>query len=108
MALAYGPVDRLYERANDGSVVLSVHVQPGAGRTGPAGRHGEALKLRVAAPAERGRANDAVAELVAVLFGLKRRQVTIVSGHAARSKRVRLDGLDEAAFRDRLDSLLIG
>ena len=51
--------------AADGGVVLAVHVQPGAGRTEVVGRHGDALKLRVAAPPTGNRANDAVVELVA-------------------------------------------
>src|SRR5688572_28864676 len=56
---------------NDVTVVLRLHVQPGAGRTSVSGIHGDALKVRVAAPPEKGRANDACRELVASLADVK-------------------------------------
>lgn len=80
----------------DGGVVLRVHVQPGARRPGLAGRHGDAVKLRVAAPAVEGRANEAVLAALAVLFGLRPAQITLVAGATSRAKRVRLDGVDPA------------
>lgn len=86
-------------RPVEGGVVLHVHVQPGARRAGLAGRHGDAVKLRVAAPAVDGRANEAVVAAVAELFGLRPAQVTLVVGHTARAKRLRLDGIDGAAVR---------
>ncbi len=54
-----------------GWVVLSVHVQPGARRSEVAGRHGDALKVRIAAPPIDGRANEAVLALVSEEFGLR-------------------------------------
>lgn len=74
-------------------VLLSVHVQPGAGTTAVSGRHGDALKVRVAAPPTGGRANDAVVALVAKEFGLAAADVAIVSGESSRTKRVRLGDL---------------
>jgi len=78
----------------EGAVVVDVHVQPRAGRTAVVGRHGHALKLRVAAPPVDGRANDAVAELLAGLAGLKASAVAQVSGEKSRVKRFRLTGAD--------------
>ena len=57
------------------------------------GRHGEAWKIRVAAPADGGRANHAVVRLVADTLGVPRASVSLVSGHAARDKVVELTGL---------------
>jgi hypothetical protein len=82
-----------YEVADD-SVVLRVHVQPRAGRTAVVGRHGDALRLRVAAPPAGGRANDAVAALLAEVAGIDRGAVTLVSGERSRVKRFRLAGVD--------------
>ena len=72
-------------------VDLSVHVQPGAKRTGFAGRHGDALKFRLAAPPVDGRANEALLAFLAEAFGVPRRQVTLLRGEKSRDKVVRID-----------------
>jgi uncharacterized protein len=82
-----------------GGVVLDVHVQPGASRSKVVGRHGEAVKVRVAAPPERGRANAALEALLAEELGTSRRDVAVVSGETARNKRVRIDNVDVDAVR---------
>ena len=81
-----------------GVVVLRVHVQPRAGRPGVVGRHGDALKIRVAAPPVDGRANAAVVELVARLAGVSRSSVAVVGGRRSRAKRVRIDGVGPATL----------
>ena len=81
---------------------LRLHVVPGATRAGVVGRHGDGWKIRVTAPPERGRANEAVVRLLAATLGLPRAAVTIVSGHGAREKTVKVDGAD----RSRVDAAL--
>jgi uncharacterized protein (TIGR00251 family) len=96
----------LYTVNDDGSVELHVHAQPGAGRTQITGRHGDALKIRVAAPPEHGRANDALATVLVDAFGVGAGQVSLVSGEKSRTKRFRLVIADVEAFADRLDELV--
>lgn len=60
------------------------------------GRHGEGWKVRVAAPAERGAANDALVGLLARVLQVAPAAVTIVSGHAARDKIVEVAGIAPA------------
>jgi uncharacterized protein (TIGR00251 family) len=72
-------------------LVLRIHVQPGAKKTEAAGRHGDALKLRLAAPPVEGKANLALIEFLADAFGVPRRQVTLLSGEKSREKRVRIE-----------------
>ena len=96
----------LYEVNDDGSVELHVHAQPGAGRTQITGRHGDALKIRVAVPPEHGRANDALASVLVEAFGLKPADVSLLSGEKSRTKRFRIVVEDVDAFADRLDELV--
>ncbi|MCK0509449.1 DUF167 domain-containing protein [Aromatoleum anaerobium] len=76
--------------AADGSLVLSLHVQPGAKKTEFTGPHGEAMKLRLAAPPVDGRANTALCVFLAEFCGVPRAAVTLVSGESSRAKRVRI------------------
>jgi uncharacterized protein len=89
-----------------GGAVLAVDVQPGARRTEVVGRFGDALKLRVAAPPTGNRANDAVVELVAREFNLKRADVSVISGASSRQKRLQLTGVDGADAARVVDRLL--
>jgi uncharacterized protein (TIGR00251 family) len=86
------------------AIVLHVHVQPRAGRTAVVGRHGDAVKLRVAAPPVDDRANTAVAELLADLFGVKAGDVELAAGATSRLKRFRLKGVDVEEIDARLDA----
>ena len=86
------------------STRVRLRVSPGARSAQVVGRHGEAWKVRVAAPPEGGRANDAVVGLLAETLSLPRNAVTLVSGHSARDKIVRLDGLDQTQIERRLQS----
>ena len=86
------------------STRLRLRVAPGAARTGVVGRHGEAWKVRVAAPAEAGRANDAVVRLLAETLALPPVSVRLVSGHGARDKIVELAGVDPGEIDRRLSS----
>jgi uncharacterized protein (TIGR00251 family) len=65
-------------------------VQPGAARSEVTGRHGDALKLRIAAAAVEGAANAALIEYLARRLNLSRREVTIVQGEKSRRKIVRV------------------
>ncbi len=72
---------------------MRVRVLPGSATAGIVGRHGEAWKLRVRAVADRGRANEAVLELLAGALALPKRDLRLVAGHGARDKVVELAGL---------------
>ena len=71
-----------------GELHLAVHVQPGAHSAGTA-LHGEdALKVRVAAPAVDGRANDALCAYLAGLLGIAPSRVRVTRGASSRRKAV--------------------
>jgi uncharacterized protein len=83
---------------------VRLRVVPGAARAGVVGRHGDAWKIRVTAPPERGRANEAVVELLSATLGVSRASVSLVSGHGGRDKIVELAGITEAELEQRLAS----
>jgi uncharacterized protein len=90
-------------------VRVTVRVKPGASRARVGGRYGEdALVVSVNAPPVDGAANEAVARVVAGALGLRPRQVSVLSGHTARTKVLALtieDGT-EAAVRERITDLM--
>ncbi len=96
-------VTDLYRTEGDDAVVLSVHVQPGAGRSAVVGRHGPSLKVRVAAAPEGGRANEATVSLLAETFGVKPSAVELVGGETSRSKQFKVSGLDLDDFRRQVE-----
>jgi uncharacterized protein len=81
---------------------LLLRVSPGAARSAVVGRHGAAWKVRVAARAEDGKANDALVRLLADTLAVPASQVRIVSGHASRDKTVALEGLEREEMERRL------
>lgn len=76
-------------RSSGDDVVLTLHVQPGAKKTEIAGQHGEALKVRLAAPPVDGKANDCLIAFLAERLGIARSRLELVSGQSSRAKRVR-------------------
>lgn len=79
-------------RRNGEVVSLTLHIQPGAKRSEIAGLHGEALKIRLAAPPVEGRANEALLKFIAELFGVPVRQVELKQGGQSRHKVVAITG----------------
>src|SRR5581483_11734807 len=84
------------------STRLRLRVSPGGGRAEIVGRHGDAWKVRVTAPPEAGKANDAVLRLVADTVAVPLSAVSIVSGHGARDKIIELSGVGPALIERRL------
>jgi uncharacterized protein (TIGR00251 family) len=84
--------------------VIAVRVQPRAARNELAGERDGRLLLRVTAPPVEGAANEAACKLLAGVLGVPARRVAVLSGHRARDKLLRIDGVDEADVRARLGS----
>jgi hypothetical protein len=83
-----------------------VKVVPGASRDAVAGWLGDALKVRVRAPPERGKANAAVERLIADALGIAVGDVEVVGGTTSPRKRVAIAGLSESEVRRRLEIAL--
>lgn len=81
-----------YRQTREG-VVLALHIQPGAKKTEYMGLHGDALKVRVAAPPVEGAANEALCAWLASLCNVPKKAITIQAGQTGRRKSVLLKGV---------------
>ena len=77
------------------SARVKVKVVPGSSRDEIVGWLGDALKIKVMAPPEKGRANEAVVEMLADRLGLSADDITVVSGHSSPSKVIAINCMDD-------------
>ena len=88
--------------AMEGGVRLLLHVQPRASRTELAGRFGDALKVRIAAPPVEGAANAELVRFLAQTLGVRASAIQILSGGTGRRKTVKVSGLAVAGAAAKL------
>lgn len=79
-------------RCKDEVITLTLHVQPGAKRSEIVGLHGDALKIKLAAPPIEGRANEALLKFLAGIFKVPSRNVELYQGGQSRHKVVAITG----------------
>lgn len=90
----------------EGRLVFSLRVSPGASRARILGEHAGALKISVSAAPEKGKANKAVVEFLAGVLGVKKSDISVVSGETSRDKRIAVRGLDAKTLSDKLSALI--
>ena len=78
---------------------LSLKVVPGSSRDEIVGWLGDSLKVKVKAPPEKGRANEAVIALLAERLRIDASSISVVSGHTSPAKIVEVDAIDDEAIR---------
>ncbi|RMH27950.1 MAG: DUF167 domain-containing protein [Planctomycetota bacterium] len=78
---------------------MRIKAVPGASRDALGGMLGDRLKVRVSAPPEGGKANKAIAALLARELGVRPTQVEIIAGHTSPEKTVRVAGCDPERVR---------
>ena len=81
---------------------ITIKAHPRAERSEVAGRLGAAWKLRLAAPPAEGKANQECVRFLAELAGVPRSRVRVVSGGAARTKIVEVEGVAQEELEARL------
>jgi uncharacterized protein (TIGR00251 family) len=91
MAEAARPMPWL--RFEDSTVTLTLHLQPGAKKTGFAGLHGDALKVKIQAPPVDGKANKALLRFLAESFAVSLQQVSLLQGDTCRRKCVEINNV---------------
>ena len=83
-----------FREEEDGALCFDVRVVPRASKSGVAGEHGGALRVRVAAPPVEGAANEELVRTLARALGVAPRAVEIVGGLSSKNKRVRVHDAD--------------
>ena len=84
------------------AAVFAVRVSPGAAKTRVLGEHDGALKVAVAAPPERGKANKALLNFLAKALGIKKSQLQLLAGETSRVKKIAVEKADTTTVRSRL------
>ncbi len=89
-------------RPTDGGCILSLRVHPGAKRNAITGTHADALKISLTTPPTDGHANAALIAFLAERLNIPRLSIELLTGHASRSKTLRLTGITAAEAEARL------
>ncbi len=84
-----------------GSILL-VRARPGARKNAVLGERNGALMVAVSDAPERGKANEAIVEVLAQALQCKRSFITLMSGETSRDKKFLIEGLSPEALRQRL------
>jgi hypothetical protein len=98
-------VEQLAIRSARGGAILPVKVVPGSSRDRIVGPLGDALKIATSAPAEKGKANAAVADLLAKVLGVAPKDVCLASSPSRARKDFHIAGLSVDQLRRRLTEI---
>lgn len=82
--------------------ILRLRVVPNARRSEVVGIYGDAIKVKVQAPAVEGKANETLRDFLAERLGISIREIEIVGGAKSRDKVVAIGGLETEEARNRL------
>lgn len=93
-----------YRLEDNGKLILSLYIQPGAKNTRFAGLHGDALKVSLSAPPIEGKANKLLIRFLADCFQVAVNQVSIKRGEHSRYKLVEIEQstIDPGLFLERV------
>lgn len=72
---------------------VALHIVPRARASAVAGPHGDAVKIRIAAPPADGAANAELVRFLAARLKVAAARVTIVGGAGGRRKTVKIEGM---------------
>ena len=72
-------------------MILKVKITPNAARNSIEGMEGDLLRVRIAAPPDKGKANDALIAFLSKEWKIPKSRIRILSGHASRIKRLEVD-----------------
>jgi len=89
-----------YIKETKNGVVLRIHVVPKSAKSEISGIQDDALKLKITAPPAEGQANEACKRFLSDILGVRKNQVTIISGHKSRKKTIAIEGIGKKEIED--------
>ena len=81
---------------------LNLYVVPNAKSDIVVGQHGDAIKIKLRAPAVEAKANSALCSFLAQQLDISRHAIVLEHGHKSRDKVIRIDDVTEQEVRKRL------
>jgi uncharacterized protein len=87
-------------RPSGGRLLVDVKVIPGAAKSQVAGIRDGALLVRIAAPPEKGKANEELRACLARALGIPKSAIELVAGASSRRKRVSVPAEVESALAE--------
>ena len=84
-------------------IIFTAKIIPGSSKTSLAGILGGMLKIKIAAPAEKGKANKAVIDFLSEKIGVKKNNIAIISGQSSPVKQIRISGISANELLSKLD-----
>jgi uncharacterized protein (TIGR00251 family) len=81
-------------------MIIRVHVIPNAKIDKVVGEHGDAVKIKLRAPAIEGKANTALRRFLAEKLSIPQRAIVLQHGERSRDKVIRIDALSEETIRE--------
>lgn len=93
-------------KENVDGITITVHAQPRAKKNEIVGLHGDALKVRIAAPPVEGAANDEIIAFFAKFFGVTRASVSLKQGGQSRHKVLKIKGVTGAACGAKIGAII--
>jgi uncharacterized protein (TIGR00251 family) len=94
---------KLKVEESEGGVIFTVKVVPASSRTAVGGILGGRLKVKVSAPAEKGKANQSLVEILARRLSVKKKDISIISGQTNSVKQVMVSGLSARRLLEKLE-----
>lgn len=76
------------------SSIIKIKAEPRSSRAGIVGHYGDALKVKLTSPPVEGRANEELVEVLSKGFGIRKKDIEIISGQSSKNKLVRITGVN--------------
>ena len=86
----------------ESGVLLQIKVIPGSSVNKIVGVEGDQIKVKIAAPPEKGKANKEIISFLAKVLGLRKKDVVIENGEKSRVKLVRIYGVEKERVFEKL------